>query len=143
MKVHSTGDKVTMPGYFALLDGHDFMSLKTFRKSGAAVPTPVWFAADGERLVVLTEADSGKAKRIRNSGAVEIAPCNWSGKLLGVDYVPAQARLLPAGPESEQADRLLSRKYGWQKKLFEVAGRFRRREEVFLEIVAPARAHEG
>ncbi len=129
-----------MPGYFSLLDGHQYMSLKTFRKSGAAVPTPVWFAADGDRLVVVTQADSGKAKRIRNNGAVEVAPCDRAGGMLGVDYVPAQAKPLPDGPASEQADRLLNRKYGWQKKLFEIMWKVRRVPHVYLEVTPPPAA---
>lgn len=35
---------------FAPLLGHKYLSLITFRKSGAAVATPIWFAAGGDRL---------------------------------------------------------------------------------------------
>ena len=37
-----------------------YVSLTTFRRSGAAVTTPVWAAPDGESLIVWTRADSGK-----------------------------------------------------------------------------------
>ncbi len=32
--------------YFAALDKQNYLSLETFRKNGAGVRTPVWFAAD-------------------------------------------------------------------------------------------------
>ena len=56
-----------------------YLNIETFRKSGQGVKTPVWFAQDGDSLYVWTQADSGKAKRIRNNGDVNIAPCTASG----------------------------------------------------------------
>ncbi len=40
-----------------------FVLLTTYRRDGEAVPTPVWIADDGERLLVTTGAASGKVKR--------------------------------------------------------------------------------
>ena len=42
------------------LDRHRYLSLATFRQSGAQVATPVWFAAAGGRLYVFTSGESGK-----------------------------------------------------------------------------------
>lgn len=119
---------------FDLLDGHQYMSLKTFRKSGEAVATPVWFAREGDKLYVTTNAHSGKVKRIRNNPQVELAPCNSRGKLLGKDYVTATARILPDGAESQQANRRLSRKYTIQYWVIDLLSRVRREEGAFLEI---------
>ena len=44
-----------------------YISLKTFRKSGAPVETPVWFGEEDGKLYVMTRSDMGKTKRIRNS----------------------------------------------------------------------------
>jgi hypothetical protein len=68
----------------AALDGKKYLNLETYRKSGKGVRTPVWFAvtpadapaANIPRFYVYTTADSGKAKRIRRSGVVKIAPCD-------------------------------------------------------------------
>ena len=40
-----------------------YMRLATFRRSGAEVATPVWFAAADGRLYVFTAEQSGKVKR--------------------------------------------------------------------------------
>lgn len=59
---------------FAALRGHAFMQLTTFRKSGAAVATFVWFAEEGGRLYVTSALNSGKAKRLRHTPTVRVAP---------------------------------------------------------------------
>ncbi len=68
--------------------GQKYISLETFRKSGLAVQTPVWFAqADNDKILyVVTESTSGKAKRIRNKPEVRLAPSNGQGKPKG-DYI--------------------------------------------------------
>ena len=53
------------PEELARLDREAYLNLATFRRSGAAVETPVWFAAHAGRLYVFTEADAGKVKRLR------------------------------------------------------------------------------
>jgi uncharacterized protein len=58
-----------------------FISLTTFRRSGQPVSTPVWVSRDGEAIVVLTPADSGKVKRLRHDPRVEIRPCGRFGKV--------------------------------------------------------------
>jgi PPOX class probable F420-dependent enzyme len=44
-----------------------YISLATFRKSGVAVHTPIWFAEENGRLYLMTSSKSGKYKRIRNN----------------------------------------------------------------------------
>lgn len=120
------------PG-FDVLDGHQYMSLKTFRKSGKEVPTPVWFAREGDALYVVTQATSGKVKRIRANGRAAVAPSDVRGGLLGADYVDAQARILPEGTETKAANDRLRKKYGLIYRLFMLAGRVRG-ETAYLEI---------
>ena len=60
-----------------------YVSLTTFRRTGVAVPTPVWAAPDGEDLVVWTRADSGKVKRLRHTARVTVAPCDVRGRTRG------------------------------------------------------------
>ena len=84
---------------FGGLEGHKYCRLVTFRRSGAAVATPVWFAIDGDRLVVKTEDPSGKVKRIRATSRVEVAPCTLRGRPLGPPR-GGRARILPSAEEA-------------------------------------------
>lgn len=117
---------------FTHLQGHQYMSLTTFRKTGQAVPTPVWFAQSGENLYVMTGAESGKVKRIRSNAQVEVAPCTRSGDILGPS-AEAAARIL-SPEEAALAKRALDQKYGMQKKFFDLMGRMRGDQSVYLEI---------
>jgi len=95
-----------------------YLNLETFRRSGESMRTPVWFVQDGESLYVHTVVNSGKVKRIRNNGRVNIAPCKMDGKLAGT-WVPAQAREVPDPEVCTRVERLLDKKYGLLRKMFE------------------------
>jgi PPOX class probable F420-dependent enzyme len=86
-----------------------YLSLTSFRRDGSGVATPMWFVADNGQLVVETDADSYKVKRIRRNPHVRIAVCDARGRLRG-EAVEAEATLLPDG-ERERVERLLARKY--------------------------------
>ena len=58
-----------------------YISLTTYRKDGTAVATPVWLARSGDALIVITDPDSGKAKRLRNNPAVLVSPCDMRGRV--------------------------------------------------------------
>jgi PPOX class probable F420-dependent enzyme len=98
----------------AAVHGQKYISLTTFRKSGAKVATPVWFGEDGDRLYVMTRSDMGKTKRIRNNPKVTVAPCTVRGKVTGPEF-PALARILPA-EEQAHARQTLHQKY-WMARL--------------------------
>jgi PPOX class probable F420-dependent enzyme len=124
--------------YFSNLDGHQYMSLTTFRKDGTPVPTPVWFVERDGRLYVTTQGTSGKAKRIRNNGKVTVSPCKVNGEVLGAS-VEAHARLIDSPQEAESARKLLKGKYKMTWTLFMGMQRLRRlgkpiESSVFLEI---------
>lgn len=103
---------------FEQLREERFISIVSYRRTGEGVATPVWFAIDGDELVVGTFADSGKVRRIRANPDVEIAPANFRGLEKGA-YLPAQARI--AGPaEAERAVAALMGKYEWQWRRFGV-----------------------
>lgn len=86
-----------------------YLSITSYRRDGSGVSTPVWFAAEGDRLLVMTDSRSGKVKRIRRNPYVTIAPCSGRGKPKA-EPMPAHAELLPAS-EVERARRLIKRKY--------------------------------
>jgi uncharacterized protein len=86
-----------------------YLNLTSFKRDGTGVATPVWFVIDNGRLLVETDPQSFKAKRIRRNSAVMIAPCTASGRLRS-EPVPARAELLPAS-EMDHVSRLMARKY--------------------------------
>jgi uncharacterized protein len=86
-----------------------YLSLTSFKRDGTGVATPVWFVADGERLLVMTDPHSFKAKRIRRNPVVMVALCSANGRLRS-EPVPARAEFLPGG-ELARVERLIARKY--------------------------------
>ena len=91
-----------------LIEGK-YLSLTSFRRDGSAVATPVWFVAENGHLLVETDADSYKVKRIRRDAHVRIAACDARGRLRG-EPVDAEARILP-NSERERVEQLLAGKY--------------------------------
>lgn len=98
------------------LAAEKYISLTTFKKDGTPVATPVWLARDGAHLYVITDANSWKAKRLRNSDRAEVAPCDVRGTVSGPS-IPAKARLLDdAG--TARVNSLINAKYGLMAKVF-------------------------
>jgi uncharacterized protein len=60
--------------------GSEYILLTTFTKDGRPKPTPIWAAPDGDGLIVITQEQSWKVKRVRNTPRVTIAKCNMRGK---------------------------------------------------------------
>lgn len=114
-----------------------YVSIATWRRDGREVRTPVWVARDGERLVVWTNVNSGKVKRIRRSGRVCVAPCDARGGLKG-DWQEGIARILDDPAERDAALEHVFAKYGWQMRLAAFGARLGGRwgERAALEIVA-------
>lgn len=116
-----------------LFEKQAYLNLQTFRKSGVGVPTPVWFAENQGILYVRTIDGSGKVKRIRNNRQVQVAPCDSRGKLLG-EWHEAQAHLVIDPATIAQVDRLLDRKYGFQRTFFSLLGRLRKEKGTTIAI---------
>ena len=96
-------------GHFAPLSTSKYMLLTTFRRDGKAVATPVHVVAQDDVPFFRTWDISGKAKRIRHTPAVEVAPSNYRGRPRGPS-LRAKAILLDPG-ESENAARMLAREH--------------------------------
>jgi uncharacterized protein len=88
-----------------------YVLLTTFKRDGSAVPTPVWAVDDDGALLIWTPRNSGKVKRIRNSGRVTVAPCTMRGKPTG-ELLDATATLLDA-TGTARVQGAIGRKYGW------------------------------
>ncbi len=126
---------------FPSLQNHQYLNLETFRKSGVGVKTPVWFTSQGSDLYVWTQADSGKAKRIRNNGKVNLAPCKADGTLLG-DWQSARATQDTSAEAKALVHQLMKQKYGLGYSFFRLLGWFRQADYAILRI-SPAPSGEG
>ena len=125
------------PRALAQLDRESYVNLATFRKNGAAVETPVWFAAHAGRLYVFSEAAAGKVKRLRANPQVRIAACGVRGRVKG-EWLPGRARRVDDAPTIAAAYRALRRKYGFQMWLADtlsrLAGRYDARAMLEIEL---------
>lgn len=118
------------------LGAQKYICVTTFRRDGTAVPTPVWQVREGDHLLVITDASSGKAKRIRNDGRVTVAACDMRGRVSGVAH-EARARLLDPD-QTARVQQLIEQKYGFMAKVIGWGERLRRRsapsERVGIEL---------
>jgi len=118
-----------------------YFSLATFRRSGAMVATPVWFAEDEEVYYVFSAGDAGKVKRLRLGDTAQVAPCDVRGVVSG-DWLTAKATLLADGAEIQHALKVLRRKYGWLMRMTDffsqLSGRFEKRAYIRVEIHEPS-----
>src|ERR1700727_3545019 len=65
---------------FADVAKAQYVLLTTFTKDGRPKPPPIWTAVDGDRLLVITQGNSWKVKRIRNTPRVTMATCTMRGR---------------------------------------------------------------
>ncbi len=119
-----------------MLENARYISLRTFRRSGVAVDTPVWAAPLEGAFVVFSAGQAGKVKRLRNSEQAQIAPCDARGNLLG-DWSDARAELFSDSVTVDKALAALRQKYGWQMLLADwgakLTGKFNKRTYIRIE----------
>jgi PPOX class probable F420-dependent enzyme len=96
------------------LASEEFVSITTFKRDGTAVSTPVWVAGDNGNLLVISEEDSWKVKRIRRDSHVRIAPCSARGAVCG-EATEADAVI---DPDTALVEKVLARKYGWMYRTY-------------------------
>ncbi|MBM4476301.1 PPOX class F420-dependent oxidoreductase [Rhodococcus hoagii] len=87
-----------------------YVLLTTFRKDGSGVPTPLWAAMDGDRMLMWTETKSWKVKRIKNRSRVTVGACDARGNPKGPQIDATAAVLDDAG--TEETRDAIARKYG-------------------------------
>ena len=90
-----------------------YARLRSFRRDGTPVDTPIWFAMHDGHLVFRTKAGP-KTRRLARRADVELVPCDYLGRVrVGAPTTTGRATVL-SGAEAEQANRTLHRRYGWQ-----------------------------
>jgi uncharacterized protein len=92
--------------------GHSrYISFTTYRKDGTAVATPVWHTMNDGRVLIVSDEDAWKVKRIRNNSRVVVTVCDFRGKIApGAPSAEGSARLLDQA-ETQAARALIARKY--------------------------------
>ena len=127
---------------FADLAKAQYILLTTFTKDGRPKPTPIWAALDqerGDRLLVITEGNSWKVKRIRNTPRVTLATCTMGGRPTS-EAVEGTAAILDKSQTGAVYEAIGSR-YGILGRLFNFFSKLRGGMEnnVGLELrVAPS-----
>ena len=125
-------------GDFSALEGRRHALVVTFRRSGEAVPTPVWAGVDGGKVYFRSEKRVGKIKRIRANPRVVVAPCDGRGKPLG-EAVEGRARILPAAEEA-RAEAAIQSNFGLGRRMYEGVAMNVGPEGVYVEITPAGEA---
>lgn len=86
--------------------------LRTHRRDGTAVDTPIWFVVQDRTLVLRTKVGP-KTRRIATRPEVTLAPCDHRGRVTGAARFSGRATILD-GTEAQRANRALHERYGWQ-----------------------------
>ncbi|MCV7195473.1 PPOX class F420-dependent oxidoreductase [Mycobacterium angelicum] len=95
------------------LESAQYAVLRTFRRDGTPIDTPIWFAFDGDALLFRTKVGP-KTKRLTARPEVELAACDYRGRVRpGAPTMAGRATVL-SGAEAERANRVLHKRYGWQ-----------------------------
>ena len=87
--------------------------LTTFRRDGARVDTPIWFALDGSQVLFRTKLGP-KTRRLAARPDVELTACDHRGRTNATAKAVTGRAAILAGAEAEAANALLHRRYGWQ-----------------------------
>ena len=87
--------------------------LRSYRRDGEPVDTPIWFAAQQNSIVFRTKRGP-KTARLRAHPRVELTACDYRGrKLSGATVFTGTATVLDDAAAAD-ANRVLHRRYGWQ-----------------------------
>lgn len=87
--------------------------LRTYRRDGTPVDTPIWFERLGGSVVFRTKVGP-KTARLRANPDVELTVCDYRGRIIsGATTLAGRAAIL-SGDEAQTANQALHRRYGWQ-----------------------------
>jgi hypothetical protein len=94
--------------------GRKYCVLVTYRKTGDAVPSPLWFGIGNGKLYVHTTGF--KVKRIERNPRVRVAPSTFRGRPVGPP-IEGTARLLTSAIDCD-AERWIQANYGWARRQY-------------------------
>lgn len=87
--------------------------LRSYRRDGTPVDTPIWFRLDGRSLVFRTKVGP-KTRRLSARPDVELTPCDYKGRIRTNAAAVAGRATLLSGADAEAANLALHQRYGWQ-----------------------------
>ncbi len=90
-----------------------YARLRSFRRDGTPVDTPIWFGLDGPTVVFRTKAGP-KTRRLAVRPGVELTACDYRGRVRTAATTLTGHATILSGADAEQANRLLHERYGWQ-----------------------------
>jgi PPOX class probable F420-dependent enzyme len=108
---------------FADVAKAEYILLTTFTKDGRPKPTAIWAVPAGDGLIAITQEQSWKVKRIRNTPRVTIAVCDRAGKPKG-EAVEATAAVLDKSVNGATYDAI-GKRYGLLGKVFNLFSKLR------------------
>jgi PPOX class probable F420-dependent enzyme len=117
---------------FGHLEGGKHCLLVTYRRSGEAVPTPVWFGLADGKVYARSEERVGKVKRIRANPRVLVAPCDNRGKPKG-PAAEGRARIL-SPDEEKAAEAAIQANFGLGRRMYEGVAMSVGPEGVYIEV---------
>ena len=100
-----------------------YLLLTTFTKDGRPKPTAIWAVVDGDRLIAITQEQSWKVKRIRNTPRVTVAKCDMRGNPKS-EAVEATAAILDKSQLGTVYDGI-GKRYGLLGKAFNFFSKLR------------------
>jgi uncharacterized protein len=92
------------------------LNVRSFRKSGVPVDTPLWTVQVGDRLGSYTDDRTFKASRIRNNPEVEVAGCDVWGRC-STPWYAGRCRIVEEAEQRERVFRAIAAKYGIHWKM--------------------------
>ena len=95
-----------------LLDSR-YALLRSYRRDGSPVDTPIWFHLEGRSVVFRTKVGP-KTARITRDSRVELRACDHRGRPAGGSAALTGRATILAGAAAGDANSALRRRYGWQ-----------------------------
>ncbi len=119
------------------IEGGNYLSFATRKRSGEYVATPVWFAPHGGSYYLFSAGEAGKIKRLRNFSESRIAACTMTGAITG-DWIETEAIVLESDAEKSTALQALRDKYRLQMRIGDVfswiTGKMAKRAYIKVDI---------
>ena len=95
----------------------EYINLVTYKKDKTPVTTPVWVADFSDSLVVTTNINAGKVKRVRNNGKATIYTTNQNGSKKLSESLDLDASIIEDIDMKKQAADTIRKKYGMMAKI--------------------------
>ena len=97
---------------------NEYINLITYRKDNTPVTTPVWLSSVEDYLVITTNVNAGKVKRIRAHGKATIYTTDQRGSKKLSDEIDVKASIIQDENEKKLGVKSIKKKYFPISKMF-------------------------